>query len=128
MQIYLILNQIELKLKYFIEDIFILITIFSILIELSFYLIAIFFILIEVFFYLIATFCNLIELFFILITVFFILIEVSFILIAYFFGFFALFRHFIAIHGIMSINSATHNAKFPHRNIIRWGNFGKMFI
>ena len=40
--------------------------------------------------------------------------------------FFAISVHFIAIYGILSIIPATHNAKFPHRNIIRWGNLGKM--
>ena len=35
--------------------------------------------------------------------------------------FFAISVHFIAINGILSIIPTTHNAKFPHRNIIRWG-------
>ena len=35
--------------------------------------------------------------------------------------FLAISVHFIAIYGILSIIPATHNAKFPHRNIIDEG-------
>ena len=34
-------------------------------------------------------------------------------------AFFAISVHFIAINGIVPIIPAAHNAKFPHRNIIR---------
>ena len=53
--------------------------------------------------------------------VFFCLVMTFFLLDTAFFSFFAISVHFIAINGILSIISATHNAKFPHRNIIRWG-------
>ena len=56
-------------------------------------------------------------------TVFFCLVMTYFLLDTVFISIFAIFRHFIAIYGILSIIPATHNAKFPHRNIIRWGNF-----
>ena len=51
--------------------------------------------------------------------VFFCLLMTFFLLDTAFFAFFAISVHFIAIHGIMSIIPATHNAKLPHRNIIR---------
>ena len=59
-------------------------------------------------------------------TVFFCLVMTYFLLDTVFISIFAIFRHFIAIYGILSIIPATHNAKFSHRNIIRLGNFGKM--
>ena len=51
--------------------------------------------------------------------VFFCLVMTFFLLDTAFFSFFAISVHFIAINGILSIIPATHNAKFPHRNIIR---------
>ena len=57
--------------------------------------------------------------FFIYDAVFFCLVMTFFLLDTAFIGFFAIFGHFIAINGILSIIPATHNAKFPHRNIIR---------
>ena len=58
--------------------------------------------------------------------VFFCLVMTFFLLDTVFFAFFAISVHFIAINGILSINPATHNAKFPHRNIIDEGIWGKM--
>ena len=51
--------------------------------------------------------------------VFFCLVMTIILLDTAFFSFFAISVHFIAINGIISIIPATHNAKFPHRNIIR---------
>ncbi len=65
--------------------------------------------------------------FFIYDTVYFCLVMIFFLLDTAFFSFFAISVHFIAIHGILSIIHTTHNAKFPHRNIIRWGNLERCF-
>ena len=57
--------------------------------------------------------------FFIYDAVYFCLVMIFFLLDTAFFSFFAISVHFIAINGILSIIPTTHNAKFPHRKIIR---------
>ena len=59
--------------------------------------------------------------FFISDAIFFHLVMTFFMLDTSFFSFFAISGYFIAINGILSIIIATHNAKFPHRNIIDEG-------
>ena len=76
-----------------------------------------------VFFIYDASFCLYDTVFFIYDAVFFCLVMTFFLSNTVLSVFLAISVHFIAINGILSINPPTHNAKFPHRNIIRWGNF-----